>query len=137
MLRRLSIVLALVAVTISMSACHQALFVTSRAPGVVRTANLPYFVGGLIGVNQVDVAAMCPNGVSRIETITGVMDGVLTFFTGGLYSPRTLVVTCAAGSAKAPARVYLGMDEQGQILQIALEEANGAMSFRQVAEVSR
>ncbi len=57
------------------------------------------FINGLVmqgmpvsGKNQ------CPNGVAAVKTELTFMDGIFANLTGGLYSPMTVSVTCAAGS---------------------------------------
>lgn len=57
------------------------------------------FVNGLVMQNMpIDGTNRCPNGVAAVKTELTVLDQLLASFTGGIYSPITVSVTCAAGS---------------------------------------
>ena len=55
-----------------------------------------FFLGGLAPTKHVDVAAHCPHGAVAIEEETSFLDGVLSFFTLSIYSPRSSTYYCAA-----------------------------------------
>lgn len=69
---------------------------TVQASGTSQTAKQSFFLWGLVGGSEVDLVKLCPAGVSKIESKTGVGDQILTMITGGLYSPMSVDVRCAA-----------------------------------------
>ncbi len=56
----------------------------------------PFFVGGIGQSAFVDAAEVCGGAdqIARVETEQTALDGVLSFLTGGLYSPQTARVYC-------------------------------------------
>lgn len=72
------------------------------APGtaaVTKTANLYFF--GLAGA-EVDATVDCPTGVAIIETRQTFLNGLLGVLTLGIYTPRTVTLTCASGEQPIP-----------------------------------
>jgi hypothetical protein len=62
----------------------------SRSPRV--------FLWGLVGGKEIDLQQMCPNGVAGIDSKSSGVDSILTYLTGGLYSPMSVDVHCAGGA---------------------------------------
>jgi hypothetical protein len=71
------------------------------AGGQTHSARQSFYLWGLVGGNQVDLAKLCPTGVASIESKTGVGDQIFTMLTGGLYSPMSVDVQCASGPVAA------------------------------------
>ena len=58
-----------------------------------------FFLMGLIGEETFNLDALCPAGVSRIDEGTRAVDCVFGCASLGVYTPRTVRVTCANGAA--------------------------------------
>jgi len=74
----------------------------SPAPGnavIEKTAAIYFF--GLAGA-EVDVSQDCPSGVAVIETQQTFMNGLLGGITLGIYTPRSVTVTCASDPGGVP-----------------------------------
>lgn len=70
---------------------------TPTSPGQATVEeSQPFFVGGVSQSTLIDAAAVCGGAdrVARVETETTVLDSILSFVTGGIYSPRTARVYC-------------------------------------------
>lgn len=67
--------------------------------GAKHTEQVSFFLWGLAGDASFDLAQLCPQGVSKIHEEQDVNDVVLSCVTCGLYSPRTVTITCAGGGA--------------------------------------
>jgi hypothetical protein len=96
--------LALLASTV---ACYHATIETGATPST-QVIDKPFASGwiyGLIPPSTVSTAAKCPNGVAKVETQLSFVNQLVTFITGGIYTPMSIRVTCATGkvaSAAAP-----------------------------------
>jgi len=55
-----------------------------------------FWFWGLTPTQEVDLQAICPTGVAAIEEETTFADGLLSFVTLGIYSPRTSLYYCRA-----------------------------------------
>jgi hypothetical protein len=75
------------------------------AGGATHEADQAFFLWGLVGGAEVDLVRLCPTGVARISSKTGVGDAILTFLTGGIYSPMSVEVQCAGGGVARLDRV--------------------------------
>lgn len=74
---------------------------TAQGGGATQSAKQSFFLWGLVGGSDVDLNRMCPTGVSQIQSKRSFGDGFLTVLTGGLYSPMSVNVDCAAGGPVA------------------------------------
>jgi hypothetical protein len=85
---------ALLAVTLA--ACSKVTYVdhTTIPTGVVASQTGHFFLGGLVGHTAVPVYALCPSGVSRIQSKFTFTDLLLGGLTLGIYTPRTYDVEC-------------------------------------------
>ena len=54
----------------------------------------PFYLAGLIGEQSIDVAKICPNGVSQVQTQSTFLDSLLGGITLTIYAPRTVKVWC-------------------------------------------
>jgi Bor protein len=69
------------------------------AGGQVHQERQSFFLWGLVGGKQIDLAEVCPSGVARIQDTNSFGDQLFTWVTGGLYSPRSVEIECAGGTA--------------------------------------
>jgi len=69
----------------------------ATANGTVHSSKQSFFLWGLAGGSEVDLARVCPDGVASIESKTSPVDSILHWMTGGLYSPMTVDMRCAGG----------------------------------------
>ena len=63
----------------------------------------PSFIAGLVPPPPLNVANECPTGIAKVETQHSFIEGLVAGITFGLFTPMTITVTCAAGSAMLPA----------------------------------
>lgn len=69
------------------------------AVGETKSAKQSFFLWGLVGGSEVDLASTCPNGVAAIDSKASPVDYILSAVTGGLYSPMSVEVKCGGASA--------------------------------------
>lgn len=79
------------------------------------------FLYGLVPPSTVETATECPNGVAQVETQLSFLNQLASFLTGGLYTPMTITVTCAAPVAAAEL-----IDAQGNGLAAASAAVHAA-----------
>ncbi|MFT5584554.1 MAG: hypothetical protein ACI9VR_002139 [Cognaticolwellia sp.] len=70
-----------------------------KGGGQTHTETVPFLLWGLVGEASFNVDAICPQGVSSIHEEATPVDSILGCVTCGVYSPRTVTITCASGSA--------------------------------------
>jgi hypothetical protein len=95
---------------LSLSACHTFRFEVSKEPHETTPVvdSKTFWVFAWFPTLEVDVRAICPAGVAVIEEETTFTDGLFTFLTLNVYSPRTSYYYCripqppAAPPAPAP-----------------------------------
>lgn len=68
---------------------------------------------GLVGQYEVDLAAVCPTGVSSIHQVATFGDMCISGCTLGIYNPRTVEITCASGKA-----FKMDVDADGRLTQL-------------------
>jgi len=92
-LRRLLVVGALLTAT----GCYNVTYMSkTRMPSAVQhEENLNFFFFGLAGERDVQAGQMCPNGIAKIHNQQTFLDMFLFVITIGIYTPRTVTVTCA------------------------------------------
>lgn len=99
--------LAAFAAAVALSGCatHKINYTNpSAAPGGATSQHKQsFFLWGLVGGSPVDLARVCPSGVAAITSRSSALDGILAALTGGLYSPLSVDVTCAGGTAATAA----------------------------------
>lgn len=71
---------------------------SAQATGPVHEEKQAFFLWGLAGGSDVDLAKLCPGGVASIESKTSAGDNILHWVTAGLYSPMTVAMQCAASA---------------------------------------
>jgi len=63
-----------------------------------KSARQSFYLWGLVGGSEVDLAQLCPAGVAGIDSKSSATDQILTWVTGGIYSPMSVDVHCAGGA---------------------------------------
>ena len=115
--RGLAIALTTGALLLATSGCYKAPFHknASVVKGQEHEQWTDFFVFGMVGTEEIDVKQFCANGdAAVIRTGSNVATGVLSVLTIGIYTPRKVYVTCAAGSPTRTAReLELQLDAQG------------------------
>jgi Bor protein len=98
-MKTLSIMLA-VALATTACATHKIHYKnpTVATSGQTKSAKQSFFLWGLVGGKEIDLQQMCPNGVAGIDSKSSGVDSILTYLTGGLYSPMSVDVHCAGGA---------------------------------------
>jgi hypothetical protein len=91
------------------AACYHAVVTTGRPPGdrVIARRSASAFLFGLVPPEVIDAGIDCPGGVATVETRHSFVNAVIGIATIGVYTPMTIVVTCAgtgAGAVPGPAR---------------------------------
>ncbi|MGH7677470.1 MAG: Bor/Iss family lipoprotein [Gemmatimonadaceae bacterium] len=98
--------LTLAAVCLLTSACFHQVVQTGRTPGstVVSKPWTATWVFGLVEAQTIDVTQQCPGGIATVATKMSFLNGLAAGVTFGIYSPRDVTVTCAAGRASLEQR---------------------------------
>ncbi len=96
-MRKLLLTAATAAALAATTGCYHAV-VTTGKPAGTETVSRPWahsFINGLVPPSVTETAQKCPNGVAQVETkmsFVNLLAGAATF---GIYSPMTIVATCA------------------------------------------
>ena len=94
--------LALALTAFLVTGCYHQVVHTGATPAnavVKKTAGIFFF--GLTHA-EIDATADCPSGVAIIETQQTFLNGLVGVLTLGIYTPRTVTITCAAGEDPVP-----------------------------------
>lgn len=107
MTMRLTRITALACAAVVSSGCYHAVVETGRPAGgtIVSRPWTPTYLWGLVAAPEINVASQCPRGIAKVDTEMSFVNGLAALVTLGIYTPRTVTVTCASGSASAGARV--------------------------------
>jgi hypothetical protein len=86
------------------SGCYNAKVTTGAQPSAQTVENkwAHSFINGLVPPSVVNVAQECSSGVAMVETKLSFLNMVAAAVTFSIYSPMSITVTCAAGSAVMP-----------------------------------
>ena len=86
------------------AACFHQVARTGLTPGntVVDRPWVATWIFGLVPAKEIDVSQQCPRGVAVVETQQSFLNGLVGALTIGIYTPQTVRVTCASGSASLP-----------------------------------
>ena len=90
---------AIVAMLLTFSACYHATIQTGLTPSA-QTIEQNWASGwiyGLVPPSTVETMQGCPSGVARVETVQSFANSFVGILTLGIYTPMTIVVTCADG----------------------------------------
>ncbi|HEX2094289.1 MAG TPA: Bor family protein [Longimicrobiaceae bacterium] len=123
-------VLSLFAITLLASGCYHATIDTGRSPSgqSIHKSWAHSFLYGLVPPSTIETAAQCPNGVAKVETQLSFLNQLASFLTGGIYTPMTITVQCAAaGTALAAPEgaevITVAAGAEQAVLQDALNQA--------------
>lgn len=89
-------------------------------PGEKHTVKQSFFLWGLVGGEEVDIAKLCPQGVADISSAESFGDQLLFAFTGGLYSPRSVELHCQSGTAY---RIDKAEDDSVSVREMSRDDA--------------
>lgn len=122
---RLLRITSLALAALASSGCYHAVVETGRPAGgtIVSRPWTPTFLWGLVAAPEINVASQCPRGIAKVETQLSFVNALATIVTLGIYTPRTVTVTCASGSASTGGRV---IEVAGTDLQARLTAMNAA-----------
>jgi hypothetical protein len=92
-----------------LSGCYQATFVRNVPPaGPPQDRWTSFFVFGTVGVEHIDLRALCPGGsVRMIATGGNLATQLVAIITVGIYTPRKFYWQCGAPGAPAHAAATL------------------------------
>ena len=94
---------AVLAAVVCGSACQTVHYATQRSGGGgVVEDNADFFLFGLIGEKVVRMNEVCPAGPARWHNQETFVNGLLGVITLGIYTPRTIVIECAAAPPASP-----------------------------------
>jgi Bor protein len=122
--------MTLIASGMVLSGCYHATINTDLPPSnrkiEQKWANAWIF--GLVPPETVETAAQCPNGIARVETQLSFLNQLVGILTIGIYTPMSIVVTCAEGSAGEDVdglegAVEVNSDASLEVKQAAIYEA--------------
>ena len=102
-------VLAIIA-ALALAGCHAVRYDAGRPPSQRRwEKTIHFWFWGFQGNSRVDLDAACPEGVARFHSEATALGWVAQVLTAGFWSPRRVVVVCAAGGT-APRVAAAGSD---------------------------
>jgi hypothetical protein len=88
--------LPLVAVAVLLSGCYHATVHTGRPSAATRDSRWSHsWLWGLVPPSPVNATQSCPGGAAMVETQLSFPNQLVSFLTGGIYTPMTITVTCA------------------------------------------
>ena len=87
-----------------LAGCYHATIDTGLAPGSKTVEMWKHsWIYGLVPPSVVEAQSECENGVARVETQQSFLNGLVNVLTGGIYTPMTVIVTCAADDMSSAA----------------------------------
>lgn len=94
------LVVLAVLVTIA-GGCYHANIDTGRTPSSVTVEKswAHGWIYGLVPPSSLETAQKCPSGVAKVETQLSFANQLVNFLTGGIYTPMSIKVTCAAANS--------------------------------------
>src|SRR5919201_1141467 len=91
------------------------------------------FIFGLVGEQTLDVHQFCPDGrFAEIQTGANFLTGLVSLVTIGIYTPRKVYVTCAAGTGRA--MLELDADSHGRPVAARLHVGSSSATATVVAD---
>ena len=109
--------------------CNHATIETGLAPSTRKIENkwASGWIFGLVPPPTVETAERCPDGVARVDTERSFLNQIVGILTIGIYTPMSIVVTCAAGSAgedaAGQATLQVDPDASMEEKQLVFQEA--------------
>jgi len=116
--------LALLAGSMLTTGCYKATFIDPNAvAGAEHEEWLDFFVFGTVGTEEYDVRKFCSGPVAVVRTGGNFATGLVSLLTIGIYMPRKIYVTCAAGPIPAGppqgAQLEVELDRAGEPLRVS------------------
>ena len=102
-MRRLLSILALGSILVT-SGCYHQVIHSGRQAGstVIERPWTNTFIFGLVPATEINTVTECPTGVATVETRRSFLNGLVGALTIGIYTPVSVRITCATGSAALP-----------------------------------
>lgn len=118
----------LLAAAVGTVGCYHATVETGLQPNGTKITQkwAMSFVSGLVPPPTVETAAKCPNGVARVETYHSFLNMLVGIVTGGIVTPMTIEVECAAPRTGATQGNVLQVgkgDDAQQVMTAAVQQA--------------
>lgn len=116
---------AAVAGAFALTACYHQVVDTGLSPGT-QTIEKPWtstWLWGLVPATPIDVRSQCTSGVAFVDTQLSVPNGLVSILTLGIYTPRSVKITCASGTASTGARRVDVAGSDAGTLGAALQQA--------------
>jgi hypothetical protein len=110
---------------LALTACYHQVVDTGLSPGT-KTIEKPWtatWLWGLVPATPIDVRSECTSGVAFVDTQMTVPNGLVSFITLGIYTPRSVKVTCASGTASTGAVRIEVASSDARALDAALRQA--------------
>ena len=125
-----------------LAGCYHATIDTGLAPGPKTVEMWKHsWIVGLVPPSVVEAQSECENGVARVETQQSFVNGLVGILTYGIYTPMTVIVTCAADDMSSAAvdsasvvTVPYGSDDE-EIMDAFGQAADKAVAAEQPAYV--
>lgn len=133
MKKTLFLVAALLVLLSGLTGCYRQTFVyPDRGTAAVQEVGVTHLIYGLVTSDPyVKAFEICPTGVAQVDTVVTFGDGFLGCLTAGIYTPNTVVVTCASGTGH---NFYL--DENDKVVaHEVLDEQGAVVDTRLVSDV--
>ncbi len=97
--------LLLVGSTLLATGCYTTKIRTAKQPAQPTAEwDGKWHSGLIVGIAELSgpytLSEVCPNGWAEIETETSFPNGLVGWFTFGIYNPQTVTVRCAAGGPR-------------------------------------
>jgi hypothetical protein len=127
---------------IGQAGCYKASFYTD--PKLVRGLEhdrwTDFFVFGLVGTEVVDVRSFCEGkAIAEVKTGGNFATSFVSAITFGIYTPRKVYVTCAAGPGKSlfgsSRKLQLDVDSAGQPTRAVISTEAGTTEVAQITPV--
>lgn len=108
--------------------CFRQVVQTGRTPSttVVEQPWVSTWIFGLVEAQPIDARTQCPSGVATVETQTSFLNGLVGILTLGIWTPQTVRITCATGTAALPAGtevLHVAADATDAMVQAVLQQA--------------
>lgn len=118
---------AAVLAAFALTGCYHAVIDTGRAANGT-TIERPWahgFIFGLVPPSVTETAQKCPGGVAKVETKHSFLNSLVGGITYGIYTPMTVIVSCAGNKADATAPM------------IEAKPGKGAEAIQQAADLAK
>ena len=113
---RRSVAALIAASAIALSGCYHAIIDTGRTASteVITKPWANSFIFGLVPPPVLETSQQCKNGVAKVETQHSFLNGLAAVVTFSLYTPMTITVTCARGTAVLPGTKILNVGSNAE-----------------------